>query len=127
MNAQNERGPSGRLAGRARLICSRERRTSSVGQTNDNWPYDPSPVVNGSQQSSNARLSLKYRYGNPLSTGVVLSSRLNRFSKLFDPIRLGKKSGILNKQRGHAVCLAVAGCIDHAQVRAKLDGFPGQF
>ena len=74
-----------------------------------------------------ARLSLKIPCGNPLSTGVVLSSRLNRFSKLFDPIRLGKKSGILNKQRGHAICLTVARCVDHAHARAKLDGFPGQF
>jgi hypothetical protein len=58
---------------------------------------------------------------------MVLSSRLNRFSKLFDPIRLGKKSGILNKQRGHAVCLAVAGTLLHGSVvrRRGLDGISG--
>ena len=58
--------------------------------------------------------------------GVFLSSRENRFSKLLDRVGLGKKSGILNKQRCHAICLAVAGCVDHAQARAKLNGFPGQ-
>jgi hypothetical protein len=60
-----------------------------------------------------------------LSTRVLLSSRQNCFSKLFDPVGLGKKSGILNKQRGHAICLAVARCVDHAQARAKFDSFPG--
>ena len=52
---------------------------------------------------------------------------MNGFSKLFDPIRLGKKNGILNKQRCHAICLAVTGRVNHAQTAAKLDSFPGEF
>ena len=66
-------------------------------------------------------------YGKLLLTGGFLSSRQNCFSKLFDPVGLVKKSSILNKQRGHAICLTVARCVDHPQARAKRDGFPSQF
>ena len=58
---------------------------------------------------------------------VLLSSCQNRFSKLLNRVGLGKKNGILNKQRCHAICLAVTGRVDHAQAAAKLDSFPGQF
>jgi hypothetical protein len=58
---------------------------------------------------------------------VLLSSCQNRFSKLLDRVGLGKKSGIFNKQRGHAICSTLARCVDHAQAGPKLDSFPGQF
>jgi hypothetical protein len=58
---------------------------------------------------------------------VLLSSCQNRFSKLLDRVGLGKKNGILNKQRRHAICLAVTGRVNHAQTVVKLDSFPGQF
>ena len=58
---------------------------------------------------------------------MFLISRYNRFSKLLDRVGLGKKNGILNKQRRHAICLAVTGRVNHAQTAAKLDSFPGQF
>jgi hypothetical protein len=48
---------------------------------------------------------------------VFLINRYNRFSKLLDRVGLGKKSGILHNQRGHAICLAVAGRVDHAQAQ----------
>ena len=54
---------------------------------------------------------------------TFLSGRCNRFSKLLDRIGFGKKSGSFNEQRGHAICLTVARCVDDAQARGKFNTF----
>src|SRR6516165_12005875 len=53
-----------------------------------------------------------------------LDGRRDRLSKLLDRIGFRKKNGSFNEQRGHAICLTVAGCVDHPQVRGKFNGFP---